>query len=89
MEQIIPEPAHGALAHRDHDAVVAEGRDDAHRQDGGQLEQAGSQAGKVGGAGIEHGDDVVIHSFWGKVAPVTVATAVIRMHTMTRAKGRA
>ena len=66
MEQIIPEPAHGALAHRHHDAVVAEGRDDAHRQDGGQLEQAGGQAGKVGGAGIEHGDDVVIHQFLGE-----------------------
>ena len=66
VEQVVPQAAHGALADGDHDAVVAEGRYHTNNKNAGQLHKAGGQTGKIRGAAVQHGQDVVIHQRLGK-----------------------
>ncbi len=60
LEGLGAEPAHGALAHGDHDALVGVGGDDAHHQDHHQPADGRGKPGEVRGPRGQHGLDVVV-----------------------------
>ena len=60
LEELHPQPFHGALGHVYHDAVVGVGAENAHQEHRRQFEERPRQRAEVRGGGLGQGQDVVV-----------------------------
>ena len=61
MVYLVTDGLLGTLGHADHQEVVQPGAEDAQGEDAADLHQELGDGGEIGGAGLHHRQDVIIH----------------------------